>query len=92
MAPQPSDSQYFRDCETQVEMELLATIVQTDVAYPWNPAQVESESYLMDLEQEFSLSDSFSDTDIAQKSQMLFSKLEQVWLTTTLQKSCGINL
>jgi hypothetical protein len=87
MAPQPPDSQYFRDSETQVEMELLATIVQTDVAYPWNPAQVESESYLMALEQEFALSESFSDTDIAQKSQLLFSQLEQVWLTTTLQKS-----
>lgn len=87
MAPQPPDSQYFRDCETQVEMELLATIVQTDVTYPWNPAQLESESYLIALEQEFALSDSFSDTDIAQKSQMLFSQLEQVWLTTTLQKS-----
>ncbi|MEK0182114.1 MAG: hypothetical protein EAZ78_12820 [Oscillatoriales cyanobacterium] len=91
MAPQPSDSQYFRDCETQVEMELLATIVQTDVAYPWNPAQVESESYLMALEQEFAISDSFSDTDIAQKSQLLFSQLEQVWLTTTLQKSLRDN-
>ncbi|XZN90897.1 MAG: hypothetical protein ACM65M_25360 [Microcoleus sp.] len=87
MAPQPPDSQYFRDSETQVEMELLATIFQTDVAYPWNPAQVESESYLMALEQEFAISDSFSDTDIAQKSQLLFSQLEQVWLTTTLQKS-----
>lgn len=87
MAPQPSDSQYFRDCETQVEMELLATIFQTDVAYPWNPAQVESESYLMALEQEFALSESFSDSDIVQKSQLLFSQLEQVWLTTTLQKS-----
>lgn len=87
MAPQTPDSQYFRDCETQAEMELLATIVQTDVAYPWNPAQLESESYLMSLEQEFALSDSFSDTDIALKSQVLFSQLEQVWLTTTLQKS-----
>lgn len=87
MAPQTPDSQYFRDCETQAEMELLATIFQTDVAYPWNPAQLESESYLMSLEQEFPLSDSFSDNDIVLKSQVLFSQLEQVWLTTTLQKS-----
>ncbi len=87
MASPTPDSQYFRNCETQAEMELLATIVQTDVAYPWNPAQLESESYLMALEQEFALSDSFSDADIALKSQVLFSQLEQVWLTTTLQKS-----
>ena len=87
MAHTTPDSQYFRNCETQAEMELLATIVQTDVAYPWNPAQLESESYLMALEQEFALSDSFSDTDITLKSQILFSQLEQVWLTTTLQKS-----
>jgi len=87
MATQSPDSQYFRDSQTQAEMELLATIVQTDVAYPWNPAQLESESYLAALEQEFALSDSFSDSDIAQKSQVLFAQLEQVWLTTALQKS-----
>jgi hypothetical protein len=87
MATQSPDSQYFRDSQTQAEMELLATIVQTDVAYPWNPAQLESESYLTGLEEEFALSDSFSDSDIAQKSQVLFAQLEQVWLTTALQKS-----
>ena len=87
MATQSPDSQYFRDSQTQAQMELLATIVQTDVAYPWNPAQLESESYLTALEQEFALSDSFSDSDIAQKSQVLFAQLEQVWLTTALQKS-----
>ena len=87
MATQSPDSQYFRDSQTQAEMELLATIVQTDVAYPWNPAQLESESYLTALEEEFALSDSFSDSDIAQKSQVLFAQLEQVWLTTALQKS-----
>jgi len=87
MATQSPDSQYFRDSQTQAQMELLATIVQTDVAYPWNPAQLESESYLTALEEEFALSDSFSDSDIAQKSQVLFGQLEQVWLTTALQKS-----
>ncbi len=87
MATQSPDSQYFSDSQTQAQMELLATIVQTDVAYPWNPAQLESESYLSALEQEFALSDCFSDSDIALKSQVLFSQLEQVWLTTALQKS-----
>lgn len=87
MATQSPDSQYFRDSQTQAEMELLATIVETDVAYPWNPAQLESESYLVTLEQEFALSDAFSDSDIAEKSQVLFAQLEQVWMTTTLQKS-----
>jgi hypothetical protein len=87
MATQSPDSQYFRDSQTQAQMELLATIVQTDVAYPWNPAQLESESYLTALEQEFALSDALSDSDIAQKSQVLFTQLEQVWLTTALQKS-----
>ena len=87
MATQSPDSQYFRDSLPQAQIDLLATIVQTDVAYPWNPAQLESESYLTALEEEFALSDSFSDSDIAQKSQVLFAQLEQVWLTTALQKS-----
>lgn len=89
MATQSPDSQYFRDSQTQAEMELLTTIVQTDVAYPWNPAQLESESYLADLDQEFALFDCFSDSDIAEKSQVLFAQLEQVWLATALQKSLG---
>ena len=89
MATQSPDSQYFRDSQTQAQMELLATIVQTDVAYPWNPAQLESESYLNAIEQEFTLFDSFSDSDIAQKSQVLFAQLEQVWVATALQKSLG---
>ncbi|MEG4800398.1 hypothetical protein QUB63_06585 [Microcoleus sp. ARI1-B5] len=87
MTTQSPDSQYFRDSLPQAQMELLATIVQADVAYPWNPAQLESESYLTDLEEEFALSDSFSDSDIAQKSQVLFAQLEQVWLAAALQKS-----
>lgn len=87
MTTQSTDSEYFRDSQTQAQMELLATIVQTDVAYPWNPAQLESEFYLTDLEQEFALSDSLSDSDIAEKSQVLFAQLEQVWVATTLQKS-----
>lgn len=87
MATQSPDSQYFRDSQTQAEMELLATIVQTDVAYPWNPAQLESESYLAAKEQEFALSDAFSDSDIAQNSEVLFAQLEQVWMATTLRKS-----
>ena len=87
MATQSPDSQYFRDSQILAEMELLATIVEADVAYPWNPAQLESESYLTDLEQEFALCDCFSDSDIAQKSQVLFGQLEQVWLATSLQKS-----
>jgi hypothetical protein len=53
---------------------------------PWNPAQLESESYLTAKEQEFALFDAFSDSDIAQKSQILFAQLEQVWLATTLAK------
>ena len=89
MATQSPDSQHFRDAQTQTQMELLATIVQTDVAYPWNPAQLESESYLSSLEQEFALSDSFSDSDIAEKSQVLFAQLEQVWVAAALQKSLG---
>jgi hypothetical protein len=73
MATQSPDSQYFRDSQTQAQMELLATIVQTDVAYPWNPAQLESESYLTALEQEFALSDP-SATAILPRSRKFYSR------------------
>lgn len=83
----PPDSQFFLDPQTQAQMELLATIVHTDTAYPWNPAEFASESYLNTLEQEFALSEAFSDSEITEKSQLLFAQLAQVWTAADLQKS-----
>jgi hypothetical protein len=87
MATQPPDFQLFLDSQTQAEMELLAVVVETDTAYPWNPAGLESESYWNALEQEFDLSDVLSDSNIAEKSQVLFAQLDRVWTVTDLQKS-----
>ncbi|NJK77389.1 MAG: hypothetical protein HC786_21690 [Richelia sp. CSU_2_1] len=83
----PPDSQFFFDSQTQAEMEMLAAIVSVDAAYPWNPAELESESYLNALEQVFLLSDSFKDSEITEKSQLLFGQLAQVWTAADLQKS-----
>jgi hypothetical protein len=85
----PPDSQFFFDSQTQAEMEMLAAIVSVDAAYPWNPAELESESYLNALEQVFSLSNAFNDSEITEKSQLLFGQLAQVWTATDLQKSLG---
>jgi hypothetical protein len=87
MVNKTTNPQYFQDFQTQAELEILETIIQADIPYPWNPAQSDSEAYFIALEQEFSVSDLLSDADLAQNSQILFDQLDQLWSQTTLQKS-----
>jgi len=87
MANKTTNSPYFPDFQTQAELEILETIIKTDRPYPWNPTQSDSEAYFTALEQEFSITDLLSDADLAQNSQILFDQLDQLWSTTTLQKS-----
>jgi hypothetical protein len=87
MTNKTQKSRYFPDFQTQAELEILETIIQTDIPYPWNPTQSDSEPYFTALEQEFSVADLLSDADLAQNSQILFAQLDQLWSAATLQKS-----
>ncbi|OCQ95501.1 hypothetical protein BCD67_09710 [Oscillatoriales cyanobacterium USR001] len=82
-----NNSQYFPDFQTQTELEILETIIQAEIPYPWNPAQSDSEAYFTALEQELSVTDLLSDADFAQGSQRLFTQLDILWSATNLQKS-----
>ena len=87
MADRTTNPQHFQKSQTQAELELLEAIVQTDIPYPWNPAQSDAEAYFTDLEEEFSVSDWLSDADLTQNSQILFSQLDRLWSARELQKS-----
>lgn len=70
------------DDDTQTELELLEALLATDdTTYPWNPTDLESEEYFVELEQQFPLED-WSESEIAARSDAFFSKLEQIWSET----------
>jgi hypothetical protein len=68
----------------QAELDLLSMLLDDSLAtYPWNPTEPESEACLAALEQAFLL-DGFSQSEIQDRSQVLFAQLEHCWLKTEL--------
>ena len=65
------------------EIEVVETPT-SKISYPWNPSDPSAESFLLELEQEFSLN-TWEDHDIAQRSQSFFSHLDALWLATDLE-------
>ena len=65
------------------QLELLEAILEPDDApYPWDTADLESEAYFVELEQEFVVEE-WLDTEIATRAPIFFAQLEQLWSTAT---------
>ncbi len=78
----------FDSPKTQAELELLEALFHADLSESaWNPATVESEQYITELEEEFALVDCLTDEDVTLKVQSLLTQVEDLWSVTTLQKS-----
>ncbi|HEY9782627.1 MAG TPA: hypothetical protein V6D09_21100 [Leptolyngbyaceae cyanobacterium] len=70
------------DSRSLTELELLeALLAPDDAIYPWNPADLESEAYFSEQEQQFLLEDCL-DAEIASGSDAFFSRLEKIWAET----------
>ncbi|WP_219898275.1 hypothetical protein [Phormidesmis priestleyi] len=65
------------------EIEVAETPT-SKISYPWNPSDPSAESFLSELEREFSLDD-WDDGEIAQRSQSFFSHLDARWSATDLK-------
>ncbi len=65
------------------EIEVAETPT-SKISYPWNPADPSAESFLSELEREFSL-DAWDDNEIASRSQAFFNQLDGLWATTDLK-------
>lgn len=70
----------FLPFQAQAELELLQLILHSDKAYPWNPAELEAESYFADLEQEVAAA-GWTEEEIAVQGQILSTQFEQMWST-----------
>lgn len=74
-------SEYSQSLQERAEKELVQAIWPLkDVTYPWNPLSPESEDFLADIEQEFTLED-WSEAEIGARSQAFFSSLDELWPT-----------
>ena len=69
------------------EIEVAETPT-SKISYPWNPSEPSAESFLSELEQEFSL-DNWDDSEIAQRSQSFFGHLDALWSATDLKTTLG---
>jgi hypothetical protein len=61
-----------------LETELIGSLFDPCLNYPWNPADPESEQYYLLQEQEFNLND-WSDVEIKQSASSFFAKLSNCW-------------
>ncbi|MBW4494987.1 MAG: hypothetical protein KME26_18270 [Oscillatoria princeps RMCB-10] len=72
------DFEYSQLPAAQAELELLETLLLADQAYPWNPAEPESEAFFAALEEEFALEDWPAD-ELAAQAQAFYTQLEGLW-------------
>jgi len=79
MANKINGSETFSSLPSQVDLELLETLLEPDDAtYPWNPADEESEAYFDELEQQFGMQDLLEE-ELTTRSQDFYSHLDTLW-------------
>lgn len=61
-----------------VELELLDSLVIDEIAYPWNPADPDSELYFQAIEQDCGLEE-LTDEVLAARTPIWVAQLEKVW-------------
>ena len=77
-------SEYFEYVQSHGEVDdLLEVLLGAKTSYPWNPADPEVETYLDNLEQEFSLDD-WQPDEVKARSQAFFAQVDQLWLQATM--------
>ncbi|NES67091.1 MAG: hypothetical protein F6K24_18480 [Okeania sp. SIO2D1] len=87
MNNQPSRSQFSANNSTQVELDLLNSIVLDDIAYPWNPETAESDTYFDSLEEELPLSDLLTDLEMTSACKEFYSQTDRLFCAIDIQNS-----
>ncbi|KGF73837.1 hypothetical protein DO97_10640 [Neosynechococcus sphagnicola sy1] len=76
MSRQPSPPGDFESSLSQVEQELMAALLHSDVIYPWNPAAPDADAYLDAQQQAFVLPEG---EGMETKTSQFFDYLDQLW-------------
>ncbi|MBD2446607.1 hypothetical protein H6G76_05400 [Nostoc sp. FACHB-152] len=83
MINQPHISENFAHPTSQVELELLEVLLESeDAAYPWNPADEEAEAYFTEVERQFCLQDLLEE-ELHTRAQSFYGKLDTLWSEVT---------
>lgn len=77
MFNESKQSNFFPD-SFPVELELLDSLVLDEIAYPWNPADPDSELYFQAIEQDCGLEE-LTDEVLAARTPIWVAQLEKVW-------------
>lgn len=64
--------------DMHAHLSLLETLVLAENAYPWNPADLDAETYLENLDQTFHIDSELAE-DIENQSETFYAHLEQLW-------------
>ncbi len=75
-----NNSQSFRhSLPSPIDLELISTLLETeDNAYPWNPADENSEEYFCEIEKQFAMQDVL-DEEITERSRSFYNQLDNIW-------------
>ncbi|MGF1493283.1 MAG: hypothetical protein ACFBSC_12680 [Microcoleaceae cyanobacterium] len=71
----------------QADMDLLNALFHEESPYPFNPFQPDIEANLSQSDQQFSVTDGLSESEISARSQQFMANVDQSWSVTLLQKS-----
>ena len=81
MAKEFSRSEKFNDNSSPEQLDLLEALLEPDDApYPWNTADLDSETYFAEQTGDFLFKD-LSDEEIAARSQTFFTQLAELWIS-----------
>ncbi|MEO0967289.1 MAG: hypothetical protein AAFX80_02860, partial [Cyanobacteria bacterium J06639_18] len=70
---------FMHSLPSSTDLELLSTLLETeDNAYPWNPADENSEEYFCEVEQQFVMQDVL-DEEITERSRSFYNRLDNLW-------------
>ncbi|AFY53675.1 hypothetical protein Riv7116_1102 [Rivularia sp. PCC 7116] len=93
MADKIKGSTNFNNSLSQVELDLLATLLEPeDNSYPWNPYDEDTQAYFNQVEEQFLMQD-LLDEEISTRSESFHNQLDALWskVETSPHYNCNTN-
>ncbi len=93
MADKMKGSTNFNNSLSQIELDLLATLLEPeDNAYPWNPCDEENQAYFSQLEEQFPMQE-LLDEELNTRCEGFHNQLDALWskVETQAQYNCNTN-
>ena len=93
MADKMKGSNNFNNSLSQIELDLLATLLEPeDNSYPWNPCEEDTTAYFNQLEEQFVMQD-LLDEELTTRCEGFHNQLDALWskCDTSAQYNCNTN-